>query len=142
MTVSVARPPSEPPGYATYALGTTAAELLGANPRLRPDWTGADGCTAYRLDSVPGDAAVVSADDRVVWIRLPPRSFTPAGVHVGLEGDEVPARDPGARREGDRVTVAMPGSPPWRYEFPLDDDGRVADVLLVSAGHGCDLEAP
>jgi hypothetical protein len=92
------------------------------------------------LDDLPGDAVVVSASDRVVWFRLPAFGMTPSGVQPGVTAAEALARYPKGVRDGDRITVAMPGPTEWRYTFPLDGDGRVSAVWMESAQHECDLE--
>jgi hypothetical protein len=74
-----------------------------------------------------------------VRITLPPTAVTPSGVGVGSSVDDVLARYPKAQRDGDRLTVRMPGTPEWRYTLPLDDAGTVSAVRIESTGTECGL---
>ncbi|ONI82063.1 hypothetical protein ALI22I_38540 [Saccharothrix sp. ALI-22-I] len=138
-TVTVPRPVVEPSGYSTYRLGMSVDELLASNPRLTYLRTGNDRCTVYVLDTVPGEAVVVSPRHVVVWIRLPLGAVTPSGVGAGSSVDDVLARYPEAERHGDRLTVRMTGTPEWQYTFPLDDAGKVSAVRMESNATECDL---
>jgi hypothetical protein len=138
-TVTVPRQPVEPNGYATLKLGMTLEELRDAEPALQPVQTRTDGCGFYLLDTVPSETVVVSPRDGVVRITLRPGVTTPSGTGVGASVDEVLARYSNAQRHSDRLTVGMTGKPEWRYTFPLDDAGKVAEVRMESTVTDCDL---
>lgn len=140
-TVRVTVPPSrpvEPGAYGGLALGMSREELRDAQTVLYP--VRMDTCEFYSTGAVTGEAVVVSPRDGVVRITLPPLGVTPSGVGVGSSADEVLGHYPTAVRERpDLLTVRMPGTPPWRYAFPLDAAGHVAVVRLESTGHDCEL---
>lgn len=129
-----------PSGYASVLrLGMSDREARAANPAMTLVRT--DTCAFYSLPDVPGDAVVVSPRYGVARITRPGASVTPSRiVGVGSTVEEVLRAYPQAARQGDLVTAPMPGTPGWRYAFPLDGAGVVTAVRVELTGTDCPLE--
>jgi hypothetical protein len=131
--------PTRPAGYASVlTLGMSAQEARAANPAMTLVRT--DTCAFYSLPDVPGEAVVVSPRHGVARVTRPGASVTPGRVvGVGSSVEEVLRGYPQAVRQGDLITARMPGTPEWRYAFPLDG-GVVTAVRLELVGTDCPLE--
>ncbi|MEU4442506.1 hypothetical protein AB0K14_01580 [Actinosynnema sp. NPDC050801] len=134
---STAPLPVRTSGYPVLRLGMPAQEAR-ANPALT--LTRIDTCEFYSLPDVPGDAVAISPRYGVARITRPATSVTPTSLlGVGTPAGKVLEHYPEAVRRDDLITVRLPGTPEWRYAFPLDDAGEVTAVRLELVGSDCPL---